>query len=72
MCPTCRRKSATDTKPFCSDRCRTIDLGRWLGGEYRVPAESSDDLAPTGAGGEGSVDEPDVRVGLREVPPELE
>ena len=25
--------------PFCSPRCRTIDLGRWLGEAYRVPAE---------------------------------
>jgi endogenous inhibitor of DNA gyrase (YacG/DUF329 family) len=23
--------------PFCSPRCRLIDLGRWLGEEYRVP-----------------------------------
>jgi endogenous inhibitor of DNA gyrase (YacG/DUF329 family) len=23
--------------PFCSRRCRVIDLGRWLGEEYRVP-----------------------------------
>jgi endogenous inhibitor of DNA gyrase (YacG/DUF329 family) len=24
--------------PFCGERCRGIDLGRWLGGAYRVPA----------------------------------
>jgi endogenous inhibitor of DNA gyrase (YacG/DUF329 family) len=24
--------------PFCSKRCRTIDLGRWLGGTYAIPA----------------------------------
>jgi endogenous inhibitor of DNA gyrase (YacG/DUF329 family) len=24
--------------PFCSERCRRIDLGRWLGEAYRVPA----------------------------------
>ncbi len=23
--------------PFCSGRCRTIDLGRWLGDAYRIP-----------------------------------
>jgi endogenous inhibitor of DNA gyrase (YacG/DUF329 family) len=23
--------------PFCSPRCRSIDLGRWLGEKYRVP-----------------------------------
>jgi endogenous inhibitor of DNA gyrase (YacG/DUF329 family) len=26
--------------PFCSDRCRLIDLGRWLGETYRIPAEA--------------------------------
>jgi endogenous inhibitor of DNA gyrase (YacG/DUF329 family) len=25
--------------PFCSARCRTIDLGRWLGEQYRVVPE---------------------------------
>jgi endogenous inhibitor of DNA gyrase (YacG/DUF329 family) len=29
--------------PFCSPRCRTIDLGRWLGERYRVPAEEDED-----------------------------
>jgi endogenous inhibitor of DNA gyrase (YacG/DUF329 family) len=26
--------------PFCSDRCRQIDLGRWLGEAYRIPPET--------------------------------
>jgi endogenous inhibitor of DNA gyrase (YacG/DUF329 family) len=25
--------------PFCSRRCKTIDLGRWLGETYRIPHE---------------------------------
>jgi endogenous inhibitor of DNA gyrase (YacG/DUF329 family) len=29
--------------PFCSDRCKTIDLGRWLGETYRLPAEEPED-----------------------------
>jgi uncharacterized protein len=28
--------------PFCSDRCRRIDLGRWFGEEYRVPSTPAD------------------------------
>jgi hypothetical protein len=28
-------------QPFCSERCKLADLGRWLGGEYRIPV--SDD-----------------------------
>jgi endogenous inhibitor of DNA gyrase (YacG/DUF329 family) len=32
--------------PFCTDRCRLIDLGRWIDGDYAIPekAPSSDDL----------------------------
>lgn len=29
--------------PFCSARCRTIDLGRWLGGAYRIDAPALTD-----------------------------
>jgi hypothetical protein len=29
--------------PFCSARCQTIDLGRWLGETYRIPAEEPED-----------------------------
>ena len=37
-CPTCRTlvlEKNTDF-PFCSDRCRRIDLGKWASGEYRI------------------------------------
>jgi Uncharacterized protein conserved in bacteria len=30
-------EQATPTAPFCSDRCKTIDLGRWLAESYTVP-----------------------------------
>jgi endogenous inhibitor of DNA gyrase (YacG/DUF329 family) len=29
--------------PFCSRRCRLIDLGRWLGEGYRIPAEAEEE-----------------------------
>ena len=33
--------------PFCSDRCRLLDLGKWLGEEYRIPGPRlGDDDAP--------------------------
>jgi len=31
--------------PFCSQRCKTIDLGRWLGGKYQIPVHPDDDEA---------------------------
>ena len=38
-CPTCKKpvKSQDSEFPFCSERCRLIDLGKWAGGDYRVP-----------------------------------
>jgi tRNA threonylcarbamoyladenosine biosynthesis protein TsaE len=37
-CPICKKPVRDDaqTFPFCSKRCRTIDLGKWLGGDYRI------------------------------------
>jgi hypothetical protein len=37
-CPTCAQLvTAKDTEfPFCSERCRTIDLGKWASGAYRI------------------------------------
>jgi hypothetical protein len=47
-CPTCRQPvnwDESEFKPFCSERCQTIDLGRWASEEYRVPlAETADGL----------------------------
>jgi len=41
LCPSCRKPAAPRAEnrsfPFCSPRCRQVDLGRWLGEEYRVP-----------------------------------
>jgi endogenous inhibitor of DNA gyrase (YacG/DUF329 family) len=31
--------------PFCSDRCRLIDLGRWLGEDYRIAAPRTEEEA---------------------------
>jgi endogenous inhibitor of DNA gyrase (YacG/DUF329 family) len=41
-CPTCRKRvEPADNAyfPFCSERCKLVDLGRWIGEEYRIPAE---------------------------------
>lgn len=39
-CPTCGKEfpaTASGALPFCSDRCRLIDLKRWLGEEHGLP-----------------------------------
>lgn len=56
-CPTCRAQVAWEGnryRPFCSERCKLVDLGRWLNEEYRIPAEEDDSEAPPTAGGEPS------------------
>ncbi len=50
-CPICSRpappRQKNPTFPFCSPRCKTIDLGKWLSEEYRVPVEdTADDDTP--------------------------
>jgi hypothetical protein len=43
-CPTCRKivlKTDPDF-PFCSDRCRVIDLGKWASGAYVIPSPAKD------------------------------
>ena len=45
-CPICERTFDTEQStamPFCSDRCRQIDLGRWLNEKYSVPVERLDE-----------------------------
>ena len=42
-CPHCGKPSTEQFKPFCSARCRDVDLNRWLSGAYAIPAKDDDD-----------------------------
>lgn len=43
-CPLCQQPSETLHAPFCSRRCAQLDLGKWLTGDYAIPAhEAMDD-----------------------------
>jgi endogenous inhibitor of DNA gyrase (YacG/DUF329 family) len=42
-CPECSRPSARDTYPFCSTRCKNVDLNRWLTGAYVIRAREDED-----------------------------
>lgn len=44
-CPICGRPSIVEMRPFCSKRCADIDLGRWLGEAYRVPASEQPSIS---------------------------
>ena len=48
-CPTCGKPAEWQDnpyRPFCSERCKLIDFGRWANGEYRVPAEQAPPAEP--------------------------
>ncbi|HUI20699.1 MAG TPA: DNA gyrase inhibitor YacG [Methylocella sp.] len=40
-CPICGKPAVFATRPFCSKRCADIDLHRWLGGAYAIPAATT-------------------------------
>jgi endogenous inhibitor of DNA gyrase (YacG/DUF329 family) len=44
-CPICKKvvKSSDAEFPFCSDRCRTIDLGKWASGAYVIPSPADEE-----------------------------
>ena len=42
-CPICGKPATAASKPFCSERCRDVDLNRWLSDAYRIPAAKDDD-----------------------------
>jgi uncharacterized protein len=42
-CPLCGKPSQQKYHPFCSARCADVDLNRWLGGNYAIPAEEEPD-----------------------------
>lgn len=48
FCPTCRKVvlATNEDFPFCSDRCRILDLGKWASGDYKIssPIQDPDDL----------------------------
>src|SRR3954471_13081928 len=59
QCPICKKEidePAVEDRPryfpFCSERCKLIDLGRWLDGKYQIPVKPDDESH------DGDVEEP--------------
>ncbi|NLT66485.1 MAG: DNA gyrase inhibitor YacG [Acidobacteria bacterium] len=45
-CPICgkeRESGENRFRPFCSERCKMLDLGNWLSGSYRIPVRNTDE-----------------------------
>jgi endogenous inhibitor of DNA gyrase (YacG/DUF329 family) len=63
-CPTCAMlvRPTDEDFPFCSDRCRKIDLGKWASGVYKISSpvldpDVLDDLGNSGREGGGGSNE---------------
>jgi endogenous inhibitor of DNA gyrase (YacG/DUF329 family) len=54
-CPICSADGPEITpnpyRPFCSSRCKQVDLGRWVTGAYAIPGPPADSEIPDGFGG---------------------
>jgi endogenous inhibitor of DNA gyrase (YacG/DUF329 family) len=55
-CPQCSRIVVWDSKnryrPFCSERCKLIDLGQWAAESYRIPEDGKQEDEPAKKEGE--------------------
>ena len=40
-CPLCQQPAKAPHTPFCSRRCAQLDLGKWLTGDYAIPAHEA-------------------------------
>ena len=52
-CPICKRPVNPNTRdqpnspyPFCTERCKLVDLGRWLDAKYQIPVAEDDTDIP--------------------------
>jgi endogenous inhibitor of DNA gyrase (YacG/DUF329 family) len=58
-CPYCKKPVEfrdNPFRPFCSERCKLLDLGHWVDGDYRVPAQEERPSAEQLTGGPDGAD----------------
>ena len=47
ICPICKNTTTWEEnpwRPFCSERCKLIDLGKWVSEEYKIPIKSEEEI----------------------------
>jgi len=47
ICPVCKNTTTWEEnpwRPFCSERCKLIDLGKWVSEEYKIPIKSEEEI----------------------------
>lgn len=45
-CPVCKKTTTWEEnpwRPFCSEKCKLIDLGKWASEEYKIPGEKAEE-----------------------------
>jgi uncharacterized protein len=65
LCPACGQRvkwsAGNAFRPFCSERCRLIDLGAWAGEQHRIPGDPvEDDVMSAGGSDSSPFDTPDT------------
>ncbi len=53
-CPVCKKLTTWQEnpwRPFCSERCKLIDLGKWVSEEYKIEGEKEEEEKKTTSGG---------------------
>jgi endogenous inhibitor of DNA gyrase (YacG/DUF329 family) len=46
ICPICKNATTWEEnswRPFCSERCKLIDLGKWVTEEYKIPVKTEEE-----------------------------
>ncbi len=43
-CPNCGKPTVKELAPFCSKRCKDVDLARWFRGDYSIPVIEGNDM----------------------------
>lgn len=46
-CPTCSKPETDGYRPFCSQHCADVDLGRWLNERYSIAGEATAQSGPS-------------------------
>jgi hypothetical protein len=63
-CPACGAPAAFSPenpwRPFCSERCKNVDLGAWASETYRIPLREGDPGDPLATGDDGTPDGPNT------------
>jgi len=65
ICPTCKSETTWEEnpwRPFCSEKCKLIDLGKWVSEGYRIAGERGESTEQRAEGTEQKTEEKDRKA----------